>query len=86
VGRGKSITTLKEGHIWTIQKDWRRRRVLGYVWKHFVVFLQSQKSVFQLWNVVIRKTSDCDEPANCYESESHSDVSLIGADWWRCTA
>ena len=49
------------------------------------VFAVSIKHV-SLWNVVIRKkTSDGDEPANCYEPEWHGDVSFSDSDWWRCT-
>ena len=38
--------------------------------------------MFQLWNVT-KKIIYWDEPANCYEPESHGDVSLTGSDWWR---
>jgi len=53
VGRGKLKTNPKgRSRIHTV---WRlkKTRLLRYVWKHFVVFLQFQKSMIHLWNVVM---------------------------------
>ena len=45
-----------------------------------MVFLQFQKSMLQLCDVVIKKTSDGDEAANYYEPKLHGDVSFTDSD------